>query len=155
MTTSLSMRLAKAALVLAASLVAAEASAECLPDENGQQRVVIRTHEGKRLKGVLVCVDAEKAIFVSGHTTRNVPRSTIESIVTAGDPLWNGLVIGLGIGLFAERLGSHEEHLRADPPSGFEKASIVLGFGGMGALIDALRHRGGRMVPLPTRRSPS
>ena len=154
MTAPLAVRWARTVVVLTALLIAADVRAECLPDKNGKEHVVIRTHDGEHLKGVLVCVDAEKAIFVSGHTTRNVPRSTIASIITAGDPLWNGLAIGLGIGLFVDRLGSYEEHLRAEPPSDWQHARIVLGFGGAGALIDALRHRGGRTVPLPARRSP-
>lgn len=142
------------ALLVACLLTIADASdaAECVPIRGTEREaVVITTTGGKRLKGVLVCADAEKLVVLSGSTTRSLPIATIGRIVTARDPVWNGLAVGASIGALIAWLGSYEAHLREPPPGPADALVPILVVGGLGAAIDAARHTGGRIVTLPGR----
>jgi len=135
-------------LVLALIFQPVLAATECVPTIAGKDEVVITTNDGRRFKGVLACVEADKVTLTSGGTTRMVPRSVIQEIVTARDSVVDGFVIGAAIGAAIIILGSYEAHLREGNHTR-SSAATILGLGGVGALVDAARHTGGRRVWLP------
>ena len=144
------MRLIAVALILAVLQPSSAAAMECLATGFTSEEVVVTTVDGKRLKGMLMCVDAEKVVIDLPHRTRTVPRSAIDTIVTARDPVWNGFAIGAAVGALILLFGSYEAHLRED--SVVETVGPILGLGALGAAIDAAQHSGGRRVTLPDRR---
>lgn len=100
---------------------------------------------GTETKGKVIDISPSALVLDVGGTRRRMEQNSVMRVRRHGDPLWNGLLIGLGVGVSAmlitdpayERCTNDPRNVCANPHTG-ERILAVAAMGVAGAGIDGL-----------------
>jgi hypothetical protein len=120
-------------LLLAASAQAqsADPAATALAVEPGEKVIVTRVTSHERLRGRLVRIDDDGLELANGATRHVVPLGDLERVERPKDRIWNGALIGYGLGFATGAIMVLSDG--CDPPK--PGALIHLCFGGPGFAV--------------------
>jgi hypothetical protein len=124
--------------------------------KTGQTVYVVRPN-GQEVRGKILDI-SDSALTLSDAGARSrFEAEHIRAVDSYGDPLWNGLAIGLGVGAGMALLSDPREVQCADGSDGCTDAqvgarvAVVALAGGLGAGIDAMSRRRTRVYLSPER----
>lgn len=150
------MSIATAALVVLASAPARAQAIATSFDElrrllEPRQTVVVTDVSGRRTRGTVADV-CPTCLVLLGPDARTFGANEVDAIRTAPDPLWNGALAGAVAGA---GLATWDYLVDPSEPGNAAIFAAAIGLGAaIGAGIDALVNRHGRLLYAPRRRQP-
>lgn len=113
--------------------------------------VVVTDGSGRRTRGTVADV-SPTSLVILGPDARTFADTDVDAIRTAPDPVWNGALAGAAVGA---GLATWDYLVDPSEPGNAAIFAAAIGLGAaIGAGIDALVNRHGRLLYAPARRQP-